>query len=104
MTILFYCELLLSAGLKGLKAVGAPPLDVVVVFFFLLIGLLESLFFISDGGSFHPWVNSFLSGLGPVGISLGVDAGFGGGGKLGGGIPDILKMLLYVIESNNLEE
>ena len=50
----FYCELLVSAGLNGLKAPAAPPLGVVVVFFFLLIGLLESLFFISDGGSFHP--------------------------------------------------
>ena len=89
----FYCALLLSAGLNGLKAPVAPPLGVVIVFFFLLIGLFESLFFISDGGSFHPCVNSFLSGLGPVGISLGVAAGFGGGGKFGGGIPDISKKL-----------
>ena len=39
--------------------------------FFRLIGLSESTFLISTGGSFQPCVNCFLFSSGPVGIAVG---------------------------------
>ena len=56
-------------GLKALKVVGGG--GAVFLSFFRLSGLSESIFLISAGGSFQPWVNCFLFSSGPVGISVG---------------------------------